>query len=148
MAVIPRNIYRRVEWQLHHAGENELQDQWLVDEAVDSVRSGGIVSIPAFTGAVGDKTAKAATLLMEKREKQQLSKAWLRCIRKAYAHYANSTTLDVVSQYYGSGKTILEVANQLHYDKQTINRYRDRFVAYVALLAASEGLISFRDGEA
>jgi hypothetical protein len=47
----------------------------------------------------------------------------------------------MAGRYYGQNTTVLSVAEAMFVDKQTVNRYRDRYVAYLALAAACEGLI-------
>ena len=140
MGVIPRRVYRQCEWQLHNAAKQArlLREAW-EDILEDALPGGGFARTGG--GTPGDRTAGCAIRLGEKSRSVQQAERWLDCIRDTRTHFAGTTDALVADTYYGSGQTILQAADALHYEKQTINRYRDRYVTFLALLAASRGLI-------
>ena len=89
----------------------------------------------------GDRTAKAGLMLLEKGQALSKAEKWLACIRDTRENFKGGLTAQIADAYYGKNVTVLQVAEALNYEKQTINRYRDKFVTYLALLAANRGLI-------
>ncbi len=147
MAVIPRSIYRTVEWHLHNVPR--LLSEWQEDLA-GSLPS-GIPVISSGKGSHSDRTAGLALRLAEAKGKQATWQRWNDCISRAQQHFAGMVEGEMALRYYGANTTVMAVAEAMYVDKQTINRYRDRYVSYTALAAACAGLISMdgammRDG--
>ena len=140
MGVIPRQIYRTIEWQLHNAEDAARRCREQLQDVLDRAQPGGSIAGNG-KGPPGDRTGKTAVLLCEKAQDIAEQEQWLLCIRLTREYFRGSVTGQVADQYYGRNVTILQVAEQMHYDKQSINRYRDRYVSFLALLASSRGLI-------
>jgi len=149
--MMPRRIYRLVEWQLHNAARTAERCREAVQDALDAAAPGGGMGGMAVQSGPGDRTAAAGLRLLEKGRALENAEAWLACIRETREHFRGSLTLQIAEAYYGKGVTVLQAAEHLNYEKQTINRYRDRIVTCLALLAASRGLIdmdqALRDSE-
>lgn len=148
MAIIPRGIYRAVEWHLHNVPR--LMHQRDRQERADIVYSqmpGGIPCLGGSGGGHSDKAAKAGIALAEKDSRMDRYRQWQRCIDRTKLHFAGEPEFDMVLRYYGTNRTIEKVAGEMFVNKQTVNRYRDKVVAYLALLAACEGLISMPETE-
>lgn len=141
MGLMPRKIYQMVEWQLHNAQQTVQRCREAMQDVLDAAASCGEMGGSAVKGVPGDRTARAGLMLLEKELALERAEEWLACILETRQHFAGTLTAQVAEMYYGKGVTVLQVAEALHYEKQTINRYRDRFVSFLALLAASRGLI-------
>ena len=140
MAVIPRSIYREVEWHLHNVPRLIME---AVDEEPDRL-PGGIVMVAGSKGRISDRTGDTALRRVEKAKKTAELEQWMACIEATRKHFDGRVEGDMAGRYYGMNKTVLAVADEMYVDKQTVNRYRDRYVAYLALLAACKGLIRMR----
>ncbi|MGI6634203.1 MAG: hypothetical protein ACOX7B_03405 [Christensenellales bacterium] len=138
MAVIPRSIYRVVEWHLHNVPR--LVSAAREDELSSLLPSG----MPVITGGKGrhsDRTADAGIRLATDAGRMAQWQRWMDCINATRRHFEGGAEQDMAGRYYGQNTTVLSVAEAMFVDKQTVNRYRDRYVAYLALAAACEGLI-------
>lgn len=145
MAVIPRSIYRVVEWHLHNVPR--LVSVAREDELSSLLPSG----MPVITGGKGrhsDRTAEAGVRLAGEAAGLARWQRWMDCIRKTERHFAGSVEQEMAGRYYGQNTTVLAVADAMCVDKQTVNRYRDRYVTYLALAAACDGLIDLTRQEA
>ncbi len=153
MAVIPRSIYRVVEWHLHNVpGILQAFEAGMTPEERAMIQSQQLPgSIPQAGGSRGghsDRVASMGITLANRASKNERWQQWMRCIQQAQWHFEGSVELDMARRYYGANTTVLAVAEAMFVDKQTVNRYRDKYVTYVALAAACEGLISLGAKEA
>ncbi|NLG57616.1 MAG: hypothetical protein GX540_04320 [Clostridiales bacterium] len=144
MATIPKHIYRACEWQLHHRRKTEAAVRAAAEDAIDQVTPCGMASV-AGGGSPGDRTGRAALLLSETGGSYCRQLCWLACMDRTREHFDGGPEGRMAALYYGTKRTMLEVADRMHYDRQTIYRYRDRYVTYLALLAAGKGLISLTE---
>ena len=96
-------------------------------------------------GSPGDRTGRAAVTLAADEGSYSRQLCWLKCMDKTREYFDGSPEGRMAVMYYGMRMTMLEVAERMHYDRQTIYRYRDRYVTYLALLAAGKGLISLAE---
>ena len=138
--MMPRRIYRLVEWQLHNAERTAERCREAVQDAVDAAAPNGGMG-QKVQSEPGDRTAKAGLILLEKGQALDTAEKWLICIRDTRENFRGRLAAEIAAEYYGKNVTVLQVAEKLNYERQTINRYRDHFVSYLALLAASRGLI-------
>jgi hypothetical protein len=129
-----------VEWQLHNAQRTAERCREAVQDALDRAAPSGGMGLAVQSGP-GDRTARAGLMLLERDQALENAEKWLVCIRETSEHFKGSLTGQIAEAYYGKRVTVLQVAEALNYEKQTINRYRDRFVTFLALLAANRGLI-------
>lgn len=152
MPVIPRGIYRQAEWHLHnvrrclaamarHGAVSPAQREMIESSQLP----GGIVEITGIRGGHSDRTGKAGMALAAGWEKQGLYERWLGCIERTERHFAGMPESDMARRYYGQHVTVLAVAEAMYVDRQTVNRYRDRYVTFLALAAACEGLIDLTE---
>ncbi|NLD52084.1 MAG: hypothetical protein GX650_04230 [Clostridiales bacterium] len=140
MATIPKHIYRACEWQLHNRRQTEKAVREAAQDAIDLVTPGGLAAIVS-QGSPGDRTGRAALHLAEGDGAYHRQCQWLDCLERTAAQYEGGPEAEFAGLYYGHQRSIIQVAAMMHYDKQTIYRYRDRYVTYLALLAAERGLI-------
>lgn len=153
MAVIPRSIYRVVEWHLHNVPRilGELEDGMTLtdrDAILSQQLPSGIPKVGGGRGSHSDRVASAGIALAHRASKNAKWQQWMRCIQQAQWHFDGPVELDMANRYYGTNTTVLAVAEDMFVDKQTVNRYRDKYVTYVALCAACDGLITLGTREA
>lgn len=137
MAVIPRSIYRVVEWHLHNVPRLLAES---LRKEMPSLLPSGVPVISGGKGRHSDRTADIAMSLADESKWQR----WMDCISKTERHFSGSMEQDMARRYYGQNTTVLAVADAMCVDKQTVNRYRDRYVAFLALAAACDGLIDMK----
>lgn len=141
MATIPRSVFRAVEWQLHNREACLRQISEDEQDAVNSGAGGGIAHA-GKGGSTSDRTARSALILAEGDGAYRCRRAWIDCMERVREHFEAGPQGEFAKRYYGKGVTMLQVARAMCYEVQTIYRYRDQYVTYLALVAAGKGLLS------
>lgn len=145
MAVIPGHIFRVVENRLHHVCSAWRRAEDARDEEILSEALGGGDGYAVATGAshTSDRTARVALRLQEPAMAGELAAQWGRVIGQVRGMFSGCSEGLLFERYYGLNITVKQLAEQEHYDRQTINRYREKVVSHCALLAAEKGLLKW-----
>lgn len=152
MAVIPWEVYSKVEWHLHNRAN-------LLEMAVNKARqiendamngSGSCVDrgSPRGVSKHADPTALKAMAIIRGEKELEKARLWGFVTDSAFAYFDGTVIGEMALRYYGQNATILDVAAALHVDRQTIRNYRDKFVCVCALYASEKGLIRLNGKEA
>ena len=92
-------------------------------------------------GQPGDPTGKGAVRVLRAREKVAEIEAWEKVFTRTEHDFPpGSDQHKVCALHYEGGLTLAEIAQAMHYDRQTIRRKKDEFVYRAAWYAAEEGL--------
>lgn len=149
MAVIPWKVYSKVEWHLHNrAGlvSSAMNAYFKAQQAAEAYQSPTTSEGSHGKGQHGDPTAKKAVALVAASQEVERARRWGLVCDKAFAHFEGTKTGEIALAYYGQKVTILELADTMQIDRQTIRNYRDKFVCVCALYAAEQGLIRMEEG--
>lgn len=141
MATIPKHIYRMCEQQLHRAAGPGCRGRMPEDRPLPSLLPSGIPQVIRGRGGHSDRTAKAGLQLAAENERDMWLR-WVKCIEETERYFEGTPVIDMARRYYGQHVTMIAVAERMYVDKQTAYRYRDRYVTYLAMAAACDGLIS------
>ena len=146
MAVIPWEVYSKVEWHLHNRAK-------LLEIAVNKARrieadaingSGGACidhGTPRGVSKHADPTAIRAMTIIRGEKELEKARLWSFAADSTFAYFDGTIIGEAATRYYGQNTTILAVAESLSVDRQTIRNYRDKFVCVCALFASEKGLI-------
>lgn len=152
MAVIPGCIFQAVERQLHRcsnlSAEPREHDQDIMSASLGGGQ--GYACASASRGSHGDRTAKAALAQDAVSRQLEHEASWMLLVSQVRAIFYGHSEELLFERYYGSDLSIKELAAQSYYDRQTINRYREKVVSHCALLAMQRGLLRWepdRDAE-
>ena len=151
MAVIPWEVYSKVEWHLHNRAR-------LLEMAVNKARqiesdamNGGGSCVdrgsPRGVSKHADPTALKAMAIIRGEKELEKARLWGFVTDSTFAYFDGTVIGEAALRYYGQNTTILDVAASLHVDRQTIRNYRDKFVCVCALYASEKGLIRLNGKE-
>ena len=142
--ILPKRARRQVEWRLRNRWKMRDEAERLLLEAQSDAISlagtlghegGGRSNLP------GDPTGRGADRILRARERVEAAEKWERVFALAEEQYPpGSDHHKIISLYYWSGMKIGAIAEQMHYDRQSIMRKRDEFLTWCCFTAAEEGL--------
>ena len=142
--ILPKRTRRQVEWRLRNRWKMRDEAERLLLEAQSDAISlagtlghegGGRSNLP------GDPTGRGADRIIRARERVEAAEKWERVFTLAEEQFPpGSDHHKIISLRYWSGLRIAEIAEQMHYDRQTIVRKRDEFLTVCCFIAAEEGL--------
>lgn len=151
MSVIPVKIYRLVE--------KKLLDRWtMVPRARAALREAQRqavnLSSPAtdairVSSGPGSRTQSGAMKILAAEERLDAAGKWQEAFALTDKAFPWETTPEgVVAAYlYGNRMTQEEVCRATGWDRQTVRRRKDHYVAHCALFAAALGLIDIQGEE-
>lgn len=150
MAVIPTAVYRLVEKQLHRRSMlTELRNSMAAARA----RALDVHAQPPDPVGGGhgsprqDKLERQVIDMLQAEKAYRSAARWEKAIRLAeqvlYGEEQEQAAgyRQMARLLYDRHMTQAEVAETMHYDRQSVRRMRDRYVAHVALTAAEMGLV-------
>lgn len=153
MAVIPRAIYNLCEDMLRRRGDLITDAERRLAEARAAAYDAKRAKMDANgggrpQGTVSNPTEKGAEAVIKAEEELERARQWQSvffALDSLFADRAEAAAMDAI---YKQHKQQLEVADALHYDRQTIRRFRDTYICHCALLAAEKGLLSVYESAA
>ena len=151
MAVIPDGIYRLVEKKLR--GRHELVPRAEMDLLAAQSAAVNCTAPPMdadrVSGSGDGKRLERAVLRVIAAEKAlDDAREWLDVMRLLDAAFPYPGTVEgeIAHILYEQGKKQAQASLELKCDKHTIQRRRDNYLIYGALIAASKGLIEIGEG--
>lgn len=144
---IPKELFRKLEYQLHHAGrelqnkrrrlENTRRDLYMrIPGGISSSGSGG------FSSGIPERYAlRIAQMEQEVRQ----AELWVRLIARLKRSFRGEKEHVLFQSFYGKDISVNQFAKQNHYDRQTIDNYRDRVISIFALMAVEQKLVCVAD---
>lgn len=149
MGMIPGKLYATIEKRLRERDTAPAKARRALEAARE--RAMAISTPGTSSGGSGKKSTpgnsrveRAAVLIAMAERNVEILGKWEEVFRKIDEIFPADSTNEgfVASLMYGNGMSQEEVCRFTGCARQTIRRRRDRYVNYVALLAASEGLIT------
>ena len=162
--MIPRRVYDAVEARLYQrrtlvarAAEKLLQ----VRQKASSVgvkipealppkiqkRRGANPAAIHGKGATSDPTESAAFAIIQAEAALCTALKWEEVFSRLDEIFAGKPEAEIAEAIYQQRRQQKDVAVLMHYDRQSIRRYRDTYVCHCALLAAEKGLIKIQEGD-
>lgn len=146
MAVLPKRIKKRVEWQLRSNGEALYDARQQLRQALDDADTmvGGFPTdpgMPRSSGARSDPAARRALSVIEAEEKLAKAQAWCEIITDTYACFAGTQVAVMALHFFSEEITMKDLSDHMRVDVQTISEWRERFVCTCALIAAERGVL-------
>lgn len=144
--IIPKPIYRRIEKKLRDRDVLVASAKARLMDAQRALAACGMPSTdaePAGKNSHGNRTQRLAIAIAEAEEELQKAQQWadvLRLVDAAFP-YPGTQEGEVAHWIYGCWDKIGQVCRIMHCDRETVQRRRDSYVVYAALIAAGKGLI-------
>lgn len=163
MAVIPRQVYDDCERKLYQrdklvrvASENLMIARSKAYSAGCPMpeplppniakRRGTNPNAIHGNNARGDQVERSALSIIQAEAAMCTALKWAEVFSRLDEIFAGKPEAEVAEAIYQKHKQQNDVAKALHYDRQSIRRYRDVYVCHCALLAAEKGLITIQGG--
>lgn len=143
--IIPRDTYRQVESMLHRRAELLGAAQKALRDAQDRAY---YPTAPApdtdhvRTSPAGDRLERAALAVIEAERRVQAAHAWGKVFVLLDRDFYGTKEGEAAEMMYIRHYSQAKVAGQLHVNRQTARRLRDKYVVRAALYASEAGLIS------
>ena len=147
MAVIPRGIYDACEDALKRR-ESMIKEaeSRLAEARARAYDAKGAKLDPNGGGKPqgGHKspTETGAETVIKAEEQLERARKWQDIFTQLDKIFEGREESKIAEAIYQQHKQQLEVAEALHYDRQSIRRFRDVYICHCALLAAESGLLS------
>lgn len=164
MAVIPRQVYDEVEARLYERKTLVVRASERLARAQEMA-----YSIPSFTpealpekamkkrgvnpntihgkGVTGDPTERATFAILQAEADFCTATKWAEVFSRLDEIFAGKPEAVIADAIYTQHELQKDVAARLHYDRQSVRRYRDTYVCHCALIAAEQGLIKITEDE-
>ena len=163
MSVIPRDVYSAVEARLYERSTIVTKAARRLSFARAKAQSVGVKIPEALPpkiqkrrgvnpaaihgkGATSDPTENAAFAIIQAEAALCTALKWAEVFSRLDEIFAGKPEAEIAEAIYQQRKQQKDVAALMHYDRQSIRRYRDTYVCHCALLAAEKGLIKIQEG--
>lgn len=163
MAVIPRQVYDECERMLYQraalvqkASEKLMfarSQAYSIRSSMPEPLSPDLCKRPGVnpngihgSGKNTDPTMNSAFALIQAEAELCTALKWAEIFSRLDEIFAGKPEADVADAIYTKHRQQKDVADALHYDRQSIRRLRDCYVCHCALLAAEKGLITIKEG--
>lgn len=163
MAVIPREIYDACEEKLYQraklvqAASERLMFARSKAYAISSPmpapldektakRKGVNPNAIHGSGGASDQVERRAFAIIQAEADLCTALKWAEVFSRLDEIFAGKPEAEIADAIYTRHKQQKDVAEQMHYDRQSIRRFRDSYVCHCALLAAEKGLITIQEG--
>lgn len=144
MTMLPKRIHRLVEWHLRNAGNiraNAFAEAEALRKKANTQPPAPEVPIKG-KGKHGDATGRKAQLLAEADRIMRQAPMWEAVARDTEAWCARTPSLRrFYGLYYSMGLDYGYIAGEMRVEKTTLYDWREKIVAYAALLAVEKGLV-------
>lgn len=98
------------------------------------------------SGGNTDQTMNAAFAIIQAEAELCTALKWAEVFSRLDEIFQGKPEAEVADAIYTKHRQQKDVADALHYDRQSIRRLRDCYVCHCALLAAEKGLITIHEG--
>lgn len=163
MAVIPRQVYDDCERKLYQRADlvKDASEKLMRARSIAySLRSSmpepltpELAKRPGVnpngihgSGGSGDQVERAAFAIVQAEAELCTALKWAEVFSRLDEIFAGKPEADIAEAIYIRHKQQKTVAEEMHYDRQSIRRLRDSYVCHCALLAAEKGLITIQEG--
>lgn len=144
MTMLPKRIHRVVEWHLRNAGcirANAFAEAEALRQKASTQAPAPEVAIKG-KGKHGDPTGRRAQLLAEADRIMRQAPRWEDVARRTETWCERSPSLRrFYGLYYHMGLDYGYIAREMQVEKTTLYDWREKIVAYAALLAVEKGLV-------
>ena len=151
MSIIPGKVYTLIEKRLRQRCTAMPRALRALESARDRATE---IGSPGIGGSMGNKSKpassrveKAAILVASAEEYVQELEKWEDVFKQVDSYFPPDKSSEgfVASLMYGNGMSQEDVCRFTNCARQTVRRQRDRYINYIALLAARRGLIREED---
>lgn len=84
---------------------------------------------------------KKAIKIADEKAKREQKEKWVEIVKRVNKIFKGTTELAVAVKMFGRGKTQKQITEELKCDRQKVRYHKDRYITYVAIFAANEGLL-------
>lgn len=164
VAVIPRQVYDDCEQKLYQRADlvKKASEKLMFARSIAySIRSSmpepltpDLAKRPGVnpngihgSGGNSDQTERAAFAIIQAEAELCTALKWAEVFSRLDDIFAGKAEAEVADAIYTKHRQQKDVAEALHYDRQSIRRLRDCYVCHCALLAAEKGLIKIQEVE-
>lgn len=162
MAVIPREIYDACEEKLYQRAQlvNKASERlmyarskaYAYGSSMPAPLSPEIAKRPGVnpnaihgSGGACDQVERSAFAIIQAEAELCTALKWAEVFSRLDEIFAGKPEAEIADAIYTKHKQQKDVAEAMHYDRQSVRRFRDTYVCHCALLAAQKGLITIQE---
>lgn len=163
MAVIPRQVYNDCERMLYQRAAlvtRASEKLMLARSKAYSIASGMPEPLTGDlakrrgvnpnaihgSGGKGDRVERSALALIQAEAELCTALKWAEVFSRLDEIFAGKPEAEIAEAIYQQRQQQKDVAKKMNYDRQSVRKYRDRYVCHCAILAAEKGLITIQEG--